>query len=199
MARRGSGRITWGDVRRGIAWFFVTIFFAASTWFIVTAFFNYYYTLNVTLYVADFLSRLVGQGLALNYTCSASPCRIDLGPGDKVLNFTVENPTTSPLVVLLRGEGGAVATATVHGSIRLIIRFTKSLEAEFYPTNALTIVNPTKIGVNEPTTAEVEVVPLLSVNTFLLATSTVIGVLTSSLVYNHIAKNLSQRSTTGDR
>jgi len=111
---------------------------------------QYYYTLNVTLYVADFLSRLVGQGLALNYTCSASPCGIDLGPGDKVLNLTVENPTTSPLVVLLRGEGGAVATATVHGSIRLIIRFTKSLEAEFYPTNALTIVNLTKIGVTKP-------------------------------------------------
>jgi len=52
----------------------------------------------------------------------------------------------------------------------------------------LTIVNPTEIGVNESTTAEVEVVPLLSVNTFLLVTSTVIGVLTSSLVYNHIAK-----------
>ena len=97
-------------------WFFVTIFFAAFTWFIVTAFFNYYYTLNVTQYVVNFLDRLVGQGLALNYTCSASPCRIDLGPGDKVLNFTVENPTSSPLVVLLRGEGGAVATAAVHGS-----------------------------------------------------------------------------------
>jgi len=189
MAQRGDRRITWGDVRRDIAWsLFVVFFVATSMWFIVVAFYNYYYASNVTQYVANLVSRLVGQDLALNYTCSTSPCRIDLGPGNKVLNLTVENPTTSPLVILLRGEGGATATVAVYGSIRLTICFTSSLNAEFYPTNALTVVNPKSVGVSETTTAEVEVVPLLSVNTFFATISTVVGVLTSSLVYNHVAK-----------
>jgi len=63
-----------------------------------------------------------------------------------VFNLTVENPTTSPLIVMLRREDGVVAVVAVESSARLSIRFTKSLEAEFYPTNALTIVNPKKIG-----------------------------------------------------
>jgi len=140
VAQRVGIRATRDDVRWAIAWFLVVIFFAASTWFIVTAFFNYYYTLNVTQYVANFISRIIGQDLALNSACSASPCRIDMGPGDKVLNLTVENPTAFPLVLLLREGGGAKAAVAVYGSARLEIRIDKPLVAEPPPTNALTAV-----------------------------------------------------------
>ena len=175
-------------MRRGIAWFFVTIFFAASTWFIVTAFFNYYYTTNVTLYVVNFLSRLVGQELALNYTCAASPCKIALGPGNKVLNLTVENPTASPLVLLLRESGGAKATVAVYGSARLEIRFDKPLVVEPASTNALIAASPMVVATNETTSANIRVFQIVGIEPLFAATSTLVAFFTPSALATYLSK-----------
>jgi len=189
VARRGSGRITWDDVRRGMAWSLIAIlFFAASTWFIVTTFFNYYYTLNVGQYVASFVSRLVGQDLALNYTCSTSPCRIDLGPGDKVLNLTVENPTASPLVLLLRESGGAKAAVAVYGLARLEIRFDKPLTVEPVPSNALNVVSPKIVATNETTTASIHVSQIVGVEPLFTAVSTLAAFFTTSTLATYLSR-----------
>jgi len=57
------------------------------------------------------------------------------------LNLTVDNPTASPLVLLLK-ESGAKAAVAVYGSVKLEIRFDKPLVVEPAPTNALTAISP---------------------------------------------------------
>jgi len=175
-------------VRQAIAWFLVVIFFAASTWFIATAFFNYYYTTNVTQYVVNFLSRLVGQGIMLNYTCSTSPCRIDLSSGDKVLNLTVENPTTLPLVLLLSESGGTKAAVAIYGSARLEIRFGKPLMVEPVPTNALTVASPKVIRTNETTTTLIRVSQIIEVSSLLAGISTLASLLVSSALATYLSR-----------
>jgi len=188
VARRGGRRVELGDVRRDLAWSLVaTLFFATSTWFIVIAFYNYYYTLNVELYVANFVSRLVGQDLALNYTCSASPCKIVLGSGDKVLNLTVENPTASPLVLLLK-EGDARAAVAVYGLARIEIRFDKPLMVEPVPTNALTVASPKVVTTNETTTAIVQATQIIEAGPLLAGISTLASLFASSALATYLSK-----------
>jgi len=189
MAGRGGRRVELGDVRRDLAWSLVaTLFFATSTWFIVTAFFNYYYTTNVTQYVVNFLSRLVGQDIMSNYTCSTSPCRIDLSSGDKVLNLTVENPTTLPLVLLLSESGGAKAAVAIYGSARLEIRFGKPLMVEPAPTNALTVASPKVIRTNETTTTLIRVSQIIEMSSLLAGISTLASLLISSALATYLSR-----------
>jgi len=188
MVQRVGIRAILDDARWAIAWFLVVIFFAASTWFIVTAFFNYYYTTNVTQYVVNFLSRLAVQDLALNYTCAASPCKIALGTGNKVLNLTVENPTASPLVLLLRESGGAKATVAVYGSARLEIRFNKPLVVEPASTNALIAASPRVVATNETTSANIRVFQIVGMESLFVATSTLAAFFTPSALATYLSK-----------
>jgi len=175
-------------MRRDLAWSLTAIlFFAVSTWFIVTAFYNYY-TLNVEQYAANFISCLVGQDLALNSTCSASPCRIDMGPGDRVLNLTVENPTSFPLVLLLREGGGAKAAVAVYGSARLEIRFGKPLMVEPIPTNALTMASPKVVTTNETATAIIQVGQIMEVGPLLAGITTLASFFASSALATYLSK-----------
>jgi len=187
MVGRRGGQAARGDVRRGMAWPLAATFFAVSTWLIVTAFYNYYYTLNVGQYVANFLSRLVGQDLALNYTCSTSPCRIELGHGDKVLNLTVDNPTASPLVLLLK-EDGVKATVALHGSVKLEIQFEKPLLVWPVPTNALTAVSPSEIRTNETVATAIRVYQIVVVDSLLAGISALASISVSSALAAYLSR-----------
>jgi len=186
MVGRRGGQAARGNVRRNMAWPLAATFFAVSTWLIVTAFYNYYYTLNVGQYVANFLRSLVGQDLALNYTCPTSPCRIELGHGDKVLNLTVENPTVSPLVLVLR-ESGVKATVVVHGSVRLEIQFKKPLLVEPVPTNALTAASPSDIRTNEAVATAIRVYQVV-VDSLLAGISALASLSVSSALATYLSR-----------